>query len=143
MDAELTREQIKAMVVRAIELGSPIKGGMGSIIGPEDWVVIKPNIVSCYGLGPDVHDGGAHHQYLGGSVTDLRVIQSLIQYLVDHKCGARITIAEGSGEWLPKDRSKSRTAAGSPIGPERSVDSRTRQWWSVSRKNTTAFDSTL
>jgi uncharacterized protein (DUF362 family) len=109
MDAELTREQINAMVVRAIELGSPIKGGMGSIIGPEDWVVIKPNIVSCYGLSPDVHDGGAHHQYLNGAVTDLRAIESLIQYLVDHKCGARITIAEGSGEWLPKDRSKSTT----------------------------------
>jgi hypothetical protein len=107
VDAELTREQIGAMVVRAIELGSPIKGGMASLIGPEDWVVIKPNIVSCYGLGPEIRDGGAHHQYLAGSVTDLRVIESLIEYLAQHKCGARITIAEGSGEWLPKDRSKS------------------------------------
>jgi uncharacterized protein (DUF362 family) len=109
LDADLTREQIDKMVVRAIELSSPIKGGMGSIIGPEDWVVIKPNIVSCNGLGPDVHDGGAHHQYLAGSVTDLRVIESLIQYLVERKCGARITIAEGSGEWLPKNQSKSPT----------------------------------
>ena len=68
LDAELTREQIGTMVVRAIELGSPIKGGMASIIGPEDWVVIKPNIVSCYGLGPDIHDGGTHHRYIDGSV---------------------------------------------------------------------------
>jgi uncharacterized protein (DUF362 family) len=107
MSADLTQAQIGAMVVKALELGSPVKGGLGSVLGPEDWVVIKPNIVSCHGLGPETHDGGAHHPYIAGAVTDLRVIQALVEYLVDHKYGARITIAEGSGEWLPVERSKS------------------------------------
>jgi uncharacterized protein (DUF362 family) len=105
--ADLTQAQIGAMVVKALELGSPIKGGLGSILGPEDWVVIKPNIVSCQGLGRETRDGGAHHPYLAGTVTDLRVIQALVEYMAEHKYGARITIAEGSGEWLPVERSKS------------------------------------
>lgn len=107
VDADLTQSQVAAMVAKALELGSPLKGDMASLIGPEDWVVIKPNIVSCHGLGPDAHDGGAHHPYLAGTVTDLRVVHGLITYLAKHKCGARITIAEGSGEWLPVERSKS------------------------------------
>ena len=107
LDADLTLAQISAMVAKAIDLSSPVKAGIGSIVGPEDWVVIKPNIVGCYGLGPEVHDGGAHHPYLAGAVTDLRVIHALLTYLAEHKCGARITIAEGSGEWLPVERSKS------------------------------------
>ena len=107
MDADLTQGQIEAMLIKAVELGGPVKGGIGAILGPEDWVVIKPNIVLCHGLGPDTRDGGVHHAYLRGSVTDLRVIQALVVYLAEHKCGARITIAEGSGEWMPKERSKS------------------------------------
>jgi uncharacterized protein (DUF362 family) len=107
MDADLTPAQIDAMLAKALALGSPLKGGIASIIGPEDWVVIKPNIVSCYGLGPEIRDGGAHHPYIAGAVTDLCVIHSLLTYLAGHKCGARITIAEGSGEWLPMARSKS------------------------------------
>jgi uncharacterized protein (DUF362 family) len=107
MAADLTQAQIGAMVVKALELGSPIKGGLGSILGPEDWVVIKPNIVSCHGLGRETRDGGAHHPYLAGTVTDLRVIQALVEYMAEHKYGGRITIAEGSGEWLPVERSKS------------------------------------
>jgi uncharacterized protein (DUF362 family) len=107
MAADLTQAQIGAMVVKALELGSPIKGGLGSILGPEDWVVIKPNIVSCHGLGRETRDGGAHHPYLAGTVTDLRVTQALVEHMAEHKYGARITIAEGSGEWLPVERSKS------------------------------------
>ena len=107
MDAELTAAQIEAMVCKALDLGSPVQGGIASIISPDDWVVIKTNIASCHGLGPEAHDGGAHQPYLAGSVADLRVVNSLLQYLVEHKCGARITIAEGSAEWLPVERSKS------------------------------------
>ena len=106
-DADLTSAQIEAMVAKAIELGSPIKGGLASSIGPDDWVVIKPNIVACHGLGPETRDGGAHHPYIAGLVTDLRVVRALAVYLAEHKLGARITIAEGSGEWLPVERSKS------------------------------------
>jgi len=107
VDADLTQAQIDAMVAKALDLGSPLQGGLASIIGPEDWVVIKPNIVSCYGLGPEANDGGAHHPYIAGAVTDLRVVHSLVTYLAEHKYGARITVAEGSGEWLPAERSKS------------------------------------
>ena len=107
VDADLTLGQISAMVAKALELGSPVAGGIGSILGPEDWVVIKPNIVACYGLGPETRDGGAHHPYLAGAVTDLRVVHALLTYLAEHKYGARITLAEGSGEWLPVERSKS------------------------------------
>src|SRR5439155_11838358 len=107
MSADLTQAQVGAMVVETIELGAPVKGGLGGILGQEDWVVIKPNIVSCHGLGPDTRDGGAHHPYLAGTVTDLRVIHALVEYMAEHKYGARITIAEGSGEWLLLERSKS------------------------------------
>ncbi len=105
--ADLTAAQIDAMVRKAIELGVTPKGGLDTLIARDEWVVIKPNIVACHGLGPDDKDGGAHHRYIPGTVTDLRVVQSLIAFLAEHKCGARITIAEGSGEWLPKERSKS------------------------------------
>lgn len=105
--ADLSGAQLDAMVQKAIELGVTPKGGLDTLIGRDEWVVIKPNIVACHGLGPDDKDGGAHHRYIPGTVSDLRVVQSLIRYLAEHKCGARITIAEGSGEWLPKERSKS------------------------------------
>ncbi|MGE5569699.1 MAG: DUF362 domain-containing protein [Rhodospirillales bacterium] len=105
--ADLTAAQIDAMVRKAIELGVTAQGGLADLIAEDEWVVIKPNIVACHGLGPEDNDGGAHHRYIRGTVTDLRIVQSLIAFLVEHKCGARITIAEGSGEWLPKERSKS------------------------------------
>lgn len=107
--ADLTLAQIEAMLFKALDAGSPIQGGLASIIGPEDWVVVKPEISSCYGLVPETHDGGAHYSYVAGSVTDLRIVQGLVKYLVEHKCGARITIAEGSGEWLPLAHSQSPT----------------------------------
>ncbi len=105
--ADLTEAQLDAMVRKAIELGTTRGGGLSSIVGPDDWVLIKPNIVACHGLGPEVRDGGAHHRYIPGAVTDLRVVRSLIRFLVEHGRGKRITIAEGSGEWLPAERSKS------------------------------------
>ncbi len=108
-NADLTDAQFDALVRRAIELGDSRTGGLHTAVGPEDWVVIKPDISSCYGLGPEVKDGGAHLKYIAGSVTDLRLIRTLINWMVEHKCGARITIAEGSGEWLPMERSKSPT----------------------------------
>jgi hypothetical protein len=107
LDANLTLAQISAMVVKALDLGGPVKGGLSSIFGPEDWVVVKPNIVACYGLGPETRDGGAHHSYIAGAVSDLRVVHALVSYLAEHRYGARITIAEGSGEWLPVEQSKS------------------------------------
>jgi hypothetical protein len=107
VDKDLTTAQLDAMVSKAIQIGGTRKGSLETIIAVDDWVVIKPNIVACHGLGPETRDGGAHRQYIPGTVTDLRVVRSLIAYLVEHKCGRRITVAEGSGEWLPRERSKS------------------------------------
>lgn len=104
---DLTDAQIDAMVRKVLELDNTRGGGLRGIAGAEDWIVIKPDIAACYGLGPETKDGGSHHQYIPGAVTDVRVVRSIIAFLLDHKCGARITVAEGSDEWLPMERSKS------------------------------------
>jgi hypothetical protein len=97
VDVEPTAGQIDAMLRKAISLGTTRLGGLTTIVASDDWVVIKSAIETCYGLAP---------RYLRGSVTDLRVVRSLIEFLVEHKCGARFTIAEGSGEWQPREKSK-------------------------------------
>jgi uncharacterized protein (DUF362 family) len=81
VDADLSAGQIDAMLRKAISLGTTRRGGLASIVASDDWVVIKPRIQT--------------DPYLRGSVTDLRVVRSLIEFLVEHKCGARFTIAEG------------------------------------------------
>ena len=106
-DAELGADFFDGWVRKAIEMGSTRTGDLSSLIGAEDWVVIKTNISTCHGLDPSVKDGGAHQPYMPGTVTDLRVVRAVISYLVDKKCGARITIAEGSEQWLPVEKSKS------------------------------------
>jgi uncharacterized protein (DUF362 family) len=103
-DAQLSDDEINAMVRKAIELGNTRRGGLATIVAPDDWVVIKTNIAACYGLGPA--DGPSHNPYVPGSVSDLRVVKSVISFLVEHKRGSRITVAEGSAEWQPKERSK-------------------------------------
>jgi Domain of unknown function (DUF362) len=105
IDAELSSEQLDAMVRRAIEFGARRQEGLGTI-GPDEWVVIKPDISSCFGLDPITSDAGASVKYVPGSVTDLRLVRSLIGYLVEHKHARRITIAEGSAGWKPVEHSK-------------------------------------
>jgi uncharacterized protein (DUF362 family) len=80
VDADLSAGQIDAMLRKAISLGTTRRGGLAAIVAPDDWVVV-----------------------LRGSVTDLRVVRSLIEFLVEHKCGARFTIAEGSDEGQPRE----------------------------------------
>ena len=79
----LTAEQLDAMVRRALTLAPP------PAFSPRDWIVIKPNIVCRY---PDP-------MAIPGMVTDLRVVRSLVAWLVEHGHGGRITIAEGAGAW--------------------------------------------
>ena len=95
LEAELSSEQVDAVVRRALDLDSS-PNALKHIIAATDWVVIKPNIVTsrshkCSYWYEDI----AHP----GQVTDLRVIKSLIAYLIDHCRPARITIAEGGAEW--------------------------------------------
>ncbi len=106
-DADLTSSQIDAMVRKAIDLGSTRAGDFASMVEPDDWVVVKTHIPSCYGLAPETRDGGAHQPYVPGSVTDPRIVRSVVSYLAEHKRGLRFTIVEGSPQWLPAERSKS------------------------------------
>jgi uncharacterized protein (DUF362 family) len=86
--ADLSAGQIDAMLRKAISLGTSRRGGLATIVAPDEWVVIKPRIQT--------------DPYLRGSVTDLRVVRSLIEFLVEHKCGARFTIAEGPDGGQPR-----------------------------------------
>lgn len=106
-NADLDLQFVEGWVRKAIEMGSQRAAGLSQVVEADDWVVIKVDISTCQGLEPSTRDGGAHQPYLAGSVTDLRVVHAVVSYLVEHKCGARITIAEGSGEWLPMDKSHS------------------------------------
>lgn len=105
IDADLSSQQLDAMLRLAIEFGARRGQGLAAI-GPDEWVVIKPDITSCFGLDPGTTDSAAIGKYIPGSVTDLRLVKSLIGYLVEHNQGRRITIAEGAPVWKPIEHSK-------------------------------------
>lgn len=105
--ADLTAKQLDAMVRRAIDLAATRASEFHALVDPEDWVVIKTHIPTCYGLGSETKDGGAHQPYIAGSVTDPRIVRTVISYLAERKRGLRFTIVEGSSQWLPIERSKS------------------------------------
>jgi hypothetical protein len=107
VDADLSSDEIQAMVHKAIELAATRTGDLASTVEPDAWVVIKTHIPSCFGLSPETSDGGAHRAYIPGSVTDPRIVRAVICYLAERKRGLRFTVAEGSAEWLPVERSKS------------------------------------
>jgi uncharacterized protein (DUF362 family) len=67
-------------------------GGLGSVIQPGDWVVIKPNILRYYGQSG----------YSLGIATDLRVVKSVIEQLIEQGNARRITVAEGK-QWRTED----------------------------------------
>lgn len=95
LDADLSYEQIDVVVRRALDLDTS-PSCLKNIIKETDWVVIKPNIVTSRSHKCSYwHDGIAHP----GQVTDLRVIKSLIGYLIENCRPQRITIAEGGAEW--------------------------------------------
>jgi len=96
LDAELTYQQVDAVVKKALDSDiSP--GSLRNIISESDWVVIKPNIVTSrsHRKSNYWHNGIGHP----GQVTDLRVIKSLIGYLMEKCHPRRITVAEGGAEW--------------------------------------------
>lgn len=108
-DADLSSNQIDAMVRKAIDLAATRAGEFASMVEPDDWVVVKTHIPSCYGLTPATKDGGAHQPYIPGSVTDPRIVRAVVSYLAERKRGLRFTIAEGSAQWLPAEKSTSPT----------------------------------
>lgn len=106
-DADLSTDQIQAMVRKAIDLAALRAKTFADAVQEEDWVVIKTHIPTCYGL--DEQDGRKLPPYIPGTVTDPRIVRAVIHYLVEHKKGLRFTLVEGSPYWMPAERAKSAT----------------------------------
>jgi uncharacterized protein (DUF362 family) len=101
LDRELTYGQVDTVVKRAIHLDRSDEN-LAATVEPGDWVAIKVNIVTMpltingKKMTHFWNSGGPHW----GQVTDLRVVKSVIDYLVnEEKDAARITIVEGGAEW--------------------------------------------
>lgn len=105
-NARLDADFIDEWVRKAIELGAQRGGDLSTIIAPDDWVVIKTDISTCYGLELTPADKGRYQPYIAGSVADLRVVKAVVGYLLEKGCGGRITIAEGSANWRRIEDSK-------------------------------------
>ena len=86
--ADLSDAQLDALVRKALAFGTKGKIELSSIPAADDWVLIKTDVSAC---------GSGALRPAPGSIADLRVVRSLLGYLVENKCGARITIAEGLG----------------------------------------------
>ena len=98
IDASLSYEQVNNIVRRALDLDRSGRS-LRDVINPGDRVLVKVNSVSNRGdLGSQgdccsryTHDGTEHP----GQITDLRVVKSVVDYLLDHTQAATIHIAEG------------------------------------------------
>jgi hypothetical protein len=100
INAELSIDQVDAVVRRALDLDRSGRS-LRDVIDADDWVLIKVNSVTNRGR-LDQRDRGAGFYYGGfehpGQITDLRVVRSVIHYLIEHVGPRRITIAEGGAE---------------------------------------------
>ncbi|MGB7062189.1 MAG: LamG-like jellyroll fold domain-containing protein, partial [Candidatus Zixiibacteriota bacterium] len=91
LDATLSYEQVDSITRLTVQRA----GGLEDVVQPGEWVVVKPNILYQPGTGG----------YNPGIVTDLRVIKSVIEQLIEEGDASRITVAEGkqwtieSGGW--------------------------------------------
>ena len=107
MNARLNKEQIEEMVYKALNLDQSSRS-IREVVQPGDWVVLKPNIVTCPD-GEGIHTaygqqswsrGTNRGQDHWGQNTDLRVVRAVLKYLIEVDGDAsRITIAEGGAEW--------------------------------------------
>ncbi len=79
----ISTEQVDGITRLAVKRA----GGLDDVIQPGDWVVIKPNIV----VAPGTNTGWKNK----GTCTDLRVLKSVIEQLIEEGDANRITIAEG------------------------------------------------
>lgn len=101
LDARLSYAQVDAMVKRAIRLDTS-EHCLARVVQAGDRVGIKVNIVTA----PLVTNGRRHTAFWDsgkphwGQVTDLRVVRSVVDYLINEERDARrITIVEGPAEW--------------------------------------------
>lgn len=95
LNAGLSYEQVDALVRRALDLDQSGRS-LREVIGPQDWVLLKVNIVTNRGNPNSAYytDGFEHP----GQLTDQRVVKSVIGYLIEKVGPRRITIAEGGAE---------------------------------------------
>jgi len=91
IDAKLDTEQVREVVWLALDRDTSPRS-LTKIVGKDDWVVIKPNLVTCPVNMRDFHAEGIEHWWL---VTDLRVVKAVAEYLIERIGPRRITIAEG------------------------------------------------
>ena len=102
LDQELNYEQVDAVVKKAIHLDQSATN-LAATIEAGDWVAVKVNIVTY----PQILDNGKKQTAFWdsgtphwGQATDLRVVKSVIDYLINEEGdAAHITIVEGGGEW--------------------------------------------
>ena len=88
VDRLVTYKEVDAITREAVQRA----GGLKDVIVPgDDWVLIKPNMVE--------HPPGQGHV---GTATDVRVMKSLIQQIMElpenHR-PKRVTVGEGGGKW--------------------------------------------
>ncbi len=95
LDASLSYAQVDAVVRRALDLDQSGRS-IREVIEADDWVLLKVNIVTNRGNPNSAYfnDGFEHP----GQITDLRVVKSVIEYLIEKVGPRRITIAEGGAE---------------------------------------------
>ena len=86
LTSNLTTGQVDEMTRLAVQRG----GGLDAVIEAGDWVLIKVNILQLPGGAPQ--EWGWSHI---GTETDLRVVRSVIQQLIEQGRASRITVAEG------------------------------------------------
>ena len=95
LNTSLNSSQVDAIVRRALDLDQSERS-IRAVVEPSDWVVVKVNIVTNRGNPSSAyyHNGIEHP----GQITDLRVVKSVINYLIEQVGPRRITIAEGGAE---------------------------------------------
>jgi len=94
--------QVDAVVRRALELDTS-DTRLTNVIGPDDWVIVKINLV-CAPLTDSTSSRTNRGFYNNdiqhwGDVTDARVVKSVVTYLVETVGPKRISLVEGSGTW--------------------------------------------
>ena len=95
LNASLSFAQVDAIVRRALDLDQSERS-IRAVVEPSDWVVVKVNTVTNRGNPTSAYySNGVEHP---GQITDLRVVKSVISYLIEQVGPRRVTIAEGGAE---------------------------------------------
>ncbi len=95
LDAVLSYDQLDAVVSRALDLDRSGRS-LRDVIEAGDEVLIKVNNITNRGnRNSSYHARGFEHP---GQITDLRVVKSVIAYLIRHVGPERITVVEGGSQ---------------------------------------------